>query len=113
MALKDGRNWAASRSSSKQSERSEALPKRTDVKLSCRRAASGQSELLEALITRTEGNFLSMMAPQLLSAAKSRRMGYLVSTKRRIAAIKEVCDEPERKERHELSTMTIRLADAW
>ena len=75
--------------------------------------ASGRSKLLEVLITRTEGNFLSMMAPQPLIAAKSRRMGYLLSTKRRIAAIKEVCDEPERQEPDELFIMTIRLADAW
>ena len=42
-ALKNGRKLAASRSSSKQSELSEAFTKRTDIKLYCMRAVSGSS----------------------------------------------------------------------
>ena len=43
-----------------------------------------------------------MMAPQPLTVAKSRRMGYLLSVKRRIASLKKVCDEPEKQERDEV-----------
>ena len=68
---------------------------------------------MEALIKRMNDSLPSMMAPQLLTAAKSRRMGYLLSVKRRIASLKNVCDDPERQEQDELSTMTVRLADAW
>ena len=55
----------------------------------------------------------STMAPLPLTIAKNKRIGYLLGVRRKIASLKEICDDPEKQEQDRLFTATAGLAEAW
>ena len=55
----------------------------------------------------------SMMAPLLLTEAKNKLFGYLLGVNKKIPALKDTWDNPEKQEQDRVSTVTARLEEAW
>ena len=55
----------------------------------------------------------STMDPLPSTAAKSKRLGYLLRVKAKITALKEICNDPGGQEEDKIPTATTRLEEAW
>ena len=53
------------------------------------------------------------MASLLLTGAKNKRYGYLLGVNKKIAALKDTCDDTERQEQDRVSTAISTLEKAW
>ena len=53
------------------------------------------------------------MASLQLTIAKNERFGCLLGVNRKITALKDICNDPEKQEQDRVSTATARLEEAW
>ena len=53
------------------------------------------------------------MANLTLPAAKNRQTGFLLRVRRKIATLKDICNDPEKQGQDRLPRSTARLAETW